>query len=127
MTSAEPTATDTPENAAEHEPDYRFTLANERTYLAWLRTSLSLLAAGVAVVQLVPAFPIPGIRSAIGGLLVALAVLTAAGGLVRWLRVERAMRRDRDLPRQRIPWVLALGLVLLALVGLALVVTKGLA
>ncbi len=40
----------------EREPDYRFTLANERTFLAWLRTSLSLLAAGIAVVQLIPAF-----------------------------------------------------------------------
>lgn len=120
-------STDTPAGRIpEHEPDYRFTLANERTYLAWIRTSLALLAAGVAVVQLVPAFPVPGIRSATGGLLVALAVLTAAGGLVRWLRVERAMRHDRDLPRQRIPWVLALGLVLLALIGLGLVVTKGL-
>ena len=54
---------------AEREPDYRFTLANERTFLAWLRTSLSLLAAGVAVVQLVPAFPIPGARALTGGLL----------------------------------------------------------
>ncbi|MGH3672809.1 MAG: DUF202 domain-containing protein, partial [Pseudonocardiaceae bacterium] len=41
------------ENAREEfEPDYRFTLANERTFLAWLRTALALLAAAVAVVQL---------------------------------------------------------------------------
>ncbi|WP_143342795.1 YidH family protein, partial [Crossiella equi] len=31
------------------EPDPRFTLANERTFLAWIRTSLGLMAAGVAV------------------------------------------------------------------------------
>src|ERR1043165_2701247 len=36
------------------DPDYRFTLANERTFLAWIRTSLALLAAAVALVQLVP-------------------------------------------------------------------------
>jgi putative membrane protein len=42
--------------AAEGEPDYRFTLANERTFLAWQRTALGLLAAAVAVVQLVPAY-----------------------------------------------------------------------
>ncbi|MBN9738179.1 DUF202 domain-containing protein [Pseudonocardia sp. P1] len=83
---------DTPAaSTSEHEPDYRFTLANERTYLAWVRISLALLAVGVVVVQLVPAFPVPAIRSATGGLLVALAVLTAAGGFVRWLRVEHAM------------------------------------
>ena len=28
------------------EPDYRFTLANERTFLAWVRTALGLLAGG---------------------------------------------------------------------------------
>ncbi len=43
-----------------HDPDYRFTLANERTFLTWLRTSLALIAAGVAVVQLVPEFGIDG-------------------------------------------------------------------
>jgi putative membrane protein len=109
----------------EHEPDYRFTLANERTFLAWIRSSLSLLAAGIAVVQLVPAFPLPGLRTGTGGLLVVLAVLCAANGILRWQRVEHAMRRDRALPPQRAPWVLAIGLVVLALVGLVLVIVKG--
>ena len=113
------------DSAGEHEPDYRFTLANERTFLAWIRSSLSLLAAGIAVVQLVPAFPLPGIRTATGGLLVVLAVLCAATGVLRWQRVERAMRRDQALPPQRVPWMLAVGLVLLALVGLFLVIVKG--
>ena len=109
----------------EREPDYRFTLANERTFLAWLRTSLSLLAAGVAVVQLVPAFAIPGARAVTGGLLAALAVVAAASGVLRWRSVETAIRRDRPLPPQRIPWVLAAGLVVLALFGLILIVLKG--
>ena len=108
----------------EHEPDYRFTLANERTFLAWLRTSLSLLAAGVAVVQLLPEFAVPGTRGAVGGLLTALAVVTAAGGVLRWRGVEFAIRRGRPLPRQRMPWVLAGGLVVLALFGLVLVVLR---
>lgn len=118
---------DARDGAGEHEPDYRFTLANERTFLAWIRSSLSLLAAGIAVVQLVPAFPLPGLRTGTGGLLVVLAVLCAANGVLRWQRVERAMRRDRALPPQRVPWVLAIGLVVLALVGLALVIIKGVA
>ena len=29
-------------------PDYRFTLANERTFLAWIRTALALMAGAVA-------------------------------------------------------------------------------
>ncbi|WP_433033973.1 YidH family protein [Actinomycetospora sp. CA-053990] len=115
------TATDT----EEHEPDYRFTLANERTFLAWLRTSLSLLAAGVAVVQLLPEFAVPGTRVVVGGLLAALAVITAAGGVLRWRGVESAIRRGRPLPTQRMPWVLAGGLVVLAVFGLVLIALRG--
>ncbi|WP_283215114.1 DUF202 domain-containing protein [Pseudofrankia sp. DC12] len=40
------------------DPDYRFSLANERTFLAWIRTALALLAGGIAVVQIVPSFSI---------------------------------------------------------------------
>jgi putative membrane protein len=109
----------------EHEPDYRFTLANERTFLAWLRTSLSLLAAGVAVVQLVPAFPLPGARAVTGALLAVLAVVAAASGVLRWRAVETAIRRDRPLPPQRVPWALGTGLVVLALFGLALIALRG--
>ena len=110
---------------AEREPDYRFTLANERTFLAWLRTSLSLLAAGVAVVQLVPAFTVPAARPLTGGLLAALAVVAAGSGVLRWRRVETAIRHGRPLPAQRIPWVLAAGLVVLSLFGLVLIVLRG--
>ena len=37
-------------------PDYRFSLANERTFLAWIRTALGFLAAGVGLDQLAPDF-----------------------------------------------------------------------
>lgn len=87
----------------EFEPDYRFTLANERTFLAWLRTALALLAAAVAVVQLVPEFAIPGARHVVGGLLAALAVITAGAGLHRWEQVDHAIRRGLPLPPHRIP------------------------
>ena len=49
------------------DPDYRFTLANERTFLAWIRTALALVAGGVAVVQLIPEFAFPGARHVMGG------------------------------------------------------------
>jgi putative membrane protein len=64
------------------EPDYRFTLANERTFLAWIRTALALIAGGVAVVQLVPALSIPGVRHGLG------TVLTAAGGVLAVLLIS---------------------------------------
>ncbi len=68
----------------EQEPDYRFTLANERTFLAWMRTALALLAAGVAVVQLVPQFSVAGVRTAVGVTLGAMSVLVSLGGVWRW-------------------------------------------
>ena len=115
----------TPEHDKEEfEPDYRFTLANERTFLAWLRTALALLAAAVAVVQLVPEFAIPGARHVVGGLLAALAVISAGAGLRRWEQVDHAIRRGLPLPRQRIPRLLAGGLVLIALLGMVLVISS---
>jgi putative membrane protein len=102
------------------EPDYRFTLANERTYLAWIRTALALIAGGVAVVQLVPAFGVPGGRHALGVVLTACGGLLAALAVRRWQRVQVAMRRDADLPPTRLPALL--GIVLLAVTLLVLAV-----
>jgi len=91
----------------EREPDYRFTLANERTFLAWIRTALALIAGGVAVVQFVPAFGIPGVRHALSVLLTAGGGLLAALAVRRWQRVQAAMRGDADLPPTRLPLVLS--------------------
>ncbi|MDA2892075.1 DUF202 domain-containing protein [Mycolicibacterium sp. BiH015] len=94
----------------EQEPDYRFTLANERTFLAWIRTALALIAGGIAVVQFLPAFGIAGVRHALS------IVLTAGGGVLavlavsRWQRVQTAMRRGEDLPRTRVPALLGMGI-----------------
>src|SRR5699024_2464749 len=78
---------------AEHEPDYRFTLANERTFLAWIRTSLGLIAGGVVVHQLFePLATAPRRIIAIGCVVLAIAV--AAGAYFHWRSVQRAMRRD---------------------------------
>ncbi|MFZ0833295.1 MAG: DUF202 domain-containing protein [Mycobacterium sp.] len=104
------------------EPDYRFTLANERTFLAWQRTSLGLLAAAVAIVQFVPQFGVPGARHLVGAFLTALAMLSAGLGLRRWRQVDQAMRRGQPLPRHRAPVVLGLGLVLLGALILGVVV-----
>jgi putative membrane protein len=104
----------------EQEPDYRFTLANERTFLAWIRTALALIAGGVAVAQLVPAFGIPGTRHALSVLLTAGGGLLAALAVRRWQRVQGAMRRDAELPPTRLPALL--GGALLAMTILVLVV-----
>ncbi|OBB57075.1 hypothetical protein A5757_20760 [Mycobacterium sp. 852013-51886_SCH5428379] len=104
------------------EPDYRFTLANERTFLAWQRTALGLLAAAVAVVQFLPELMTPGLRHALGATIGVLAMLTAGAGLHRWYSVDHAIRRDRPLPRLRTPVYLTVGLVVIGTVTVALAV-----
>lgn len=82
----------------DQEPDYRFTLANERTFLAWIRTALALLAGGVAVGHLF-ASDIEEFRpKVLGSLCVGLATLLAVGAFQRWRQVQVAMRRGEPLP-----------------------------
>ena len=91
------------------EPDPRFSLANERTFLAWIRTSLALIAAGVALEAL--ELPIqPGLRIASSVLFIALGLLAAIQSWVGWARTERAMRLERALPGPTLGAVVALGL-----------------
>ena len=111
-------------SAEDGEPDYRFTMANERTFLAWQRTALGLLAASVALVQLVPELTIPGARHLLGIGLAVLAILTSGMGLLRWQQADHAMRRGDPLPRHPSPIYLAVGLCLVGLIALGLVVLK---
>lgn len=99
-------------------------MANERTFLAWQRTSLGLLAASVALVQLVPELTIPGARRLLGIGLAVLAILTSAMGLLRWQQADRAMRHGDPLPRHPSPVYLAIGLSMVGLMALGLVVLK---
>jgi putative membrane protein len=80
------------------DPDYRFSLANERTFLAWVRTTLAFVAAAVAVVQLVPPFRIGGSRTVLGIVLAATALFTSVFAYLRWRDSERAMRNGMSLP-----------------------------
>src|SRR5256714_11503564 len=82
----------------EFEPDYRSTLANERTFLAWLRTALALLAGAVALAQFVPPFGIRGLRTGLAALLAVTGTVLAAFSYRRWAHVQRAMRHGRPLP-----------------------------
>lgn len=79
------------------EPDYRFSLANERTFLAWLRTTLALVAAGVAVGVLDLGVSDTFARG-LSAMLLALGVLCPALACLRWAQAERAMRRNEPLP-----------------------------
>jgi putative membrane protein len=79
------------------EPDPRFSLANERTYLAWIRTSLALIAGGVALEALGLGLQ-PGLRFAASVVLIAAGLVTPVQGWLGWMVTERALRANRPLP-----------------------------
>lgn len=108
------------ERVGETEPDYRFTLANERTFLAWIRTALGLLAGGVAVHQLL-APRLSGARTALALGCLALAIVLALGAYSHWRSVERAMRLHKRLPGNTLVPVLAVGAGFIALLAGAVV------
>jgi putative membrane protein len=90
------------------EPDPRFTLANERTFLAWNRTALALVVAGLGIVQLLPPFPgVPWGRHALGVPLIVLGAGVAVTAYVEWQRTQAAMRRGAPIPRSVLPGILA--------------------
>jgi inner membrane protein YidH len=102
------------------EPDYRFTLANERTFLAWIRTALGLLAGGVAVRQLVE--PIGGHgRTVLALLAIGASIVLAVGGYLRWRSAQDAIRAGRPLPPTALVPVAAAGIALVALVAFVFV------
>lgn len=95
------------------DPDYRFTLANERTFLAWVRTGLGLLAGAVALASLVHHFGPRPMRLGITGMLLLLSLVVTVGAYVRWDRAERAIREQRRLPVDPLPRILVAGLALI--------------
>ncbi|MGW4379162.1 YidH family protein [Kitasatospora sp. NPDC004531] len=102
--------------------DYPLSMANERTFLAWIRTALALLAGGVALDQLAPDLAPAPVRTA-------LAMALALGGAVlgvasyrRWAQTERAMEAGDPLPTGHIMLVLTICVVAAAVVFSVLLV-----
>ncbi|NGO70106.1 DUF202 domain-containing protein [Streptomyces sp. SB3404] len=101
-------------------PDYRFSLANERTFLAWVRTALALVAGGIAVDQFLTELRW-GMRTTIAIVLLTGAALCALRAVNHWVRCERAMRRGEDLPTSRFPVLLGTGTAVAALTVIVVV------
>ncbi|MDN2662182.1 YidH family protein [Psychromonas sp. 14N.309.X.WAT.B.A12] len=78
-------------------PDYRFSLANERTYLAWIRTALALLAGAIGLDQLTPDLANPQIRYALSAFLCICSALLAIFAYRRWAANEASMRHKKAL------------------------------
>jgi putative membrane protein len=100
------------------EPDPRFTFANERTFLAWSRTALALVVAGLGIVQLLPPFPgVAAGRHLLGVPLIALGAVLAVVAYGEWVRNQRALRRGEPLPQSVMPWILSATITLMALIS----------
>lgn len=115
-----PRAVRPPQRHVGEDPDPRFTMANERTFLAWIRTALGLDAAGLAVITLLPALPVPYAREVFGIALVALGTLVAAISFRRWASLEDALREGHPLPPSRLPGLLAGTLAVVSLAAAVL-------
>jgi len=106
-------------------PDPRFTFANERTFLAWARTGLALIGAGVLVAQ--------ELRFGIGGghLVLALPAIGLGGllgvsGYSRWRSNERAMRLGEPIGQAPLVPLLMIGILIIAVLSAALVMIAAL-
>lgn len=98
------------------EPDPRFTLANERTFLAWIRTSLGLVAGAVAL-EAFAGDEIPEIiRTPVACILLVLAAVLAVVAFRRWIRIEASMRHRQPLPVPQASILLVLGIAIGAVV-----------
>jgi putative membrane protein len=113
-----------PSHEMGHDPDYRFSLANERTFLAWIRTALALNAGGLAVAGLLPQFAGLG-RELLAVALISLGTVISVQSVIRWAKNEEAMRVDAPLPPSPLPAVLAIGVMLTTTVGLVFLLIEG--
>ncbi|WP_329180331.1 YidH family protein [Streptomyces sp. NBC_01477] len=102
-------------------PDYRFSLANERTFLAWIRTALALIGGGFAVDQFLTDRLTHWSRVALALALLAGGVACTLRAVNHWVRCERAMRRGVNLPVSRFPALLAMLVAVIALAMVAVV------
>lgn len=87
------------------DPDPRFSLANERTFLAWISTGLALVSVGVGLEALAGGLQ-PLLRRAAAIVLILTGIAAPVQAWLGWTSVERALRTQRPLPAPRLaPWL----------------------
>ncbi|MCG7228447.1 YidH family protein [Corynebacterium minutissimum] len=105
------------------EPDPRFSMANERTFLAWIRTSLAFIAGGVAL----ETFELPlntTLTRVVSVIMLLVAIVLPAVAWLHWGASERAMRHSRPLPASP---ALALVVAVVTVIGVMILVGELLA
>ena len=106
-----------------YEPDYRFSLANERTLLAWIQTAFGLLALGLPLAGGIHGVRLPHWHHEIGMGAIALSVMIVPAAYRNWRRAQLAMRLGVRLPRDPLPVILASGVAVLLALTLVSVAT----
>jgi putative membrane protein len=109
------------------EPDPRYTFANERTFLAWSRTALALVVAGLGIIQLLPPFPgVPWGRHALGVPLIVFGAVVAVSAYAEWVKSQWAMRHGKPLPRSVMPKILTVLIFAMAVISAVVVLVSAL-
>ncbi|MBF5007317.1 YidH family protein [Diaphorobacter caeni] len=101
------------------EPDYRFSLANERTFLAWIRTALAFLAVSLATRQVAQIYGLDPHWAIYSAMSAFVSILLSSLAYRKWKQCEIAMRLGRPLPHNQALAMLTLCMLLL---GAALVI-----
>jgi putative membrane protein len=102
-------------------------LANERTYLAWWRTGLGSLAAGIATGRVVPVLThtarVP--YAIVGAGFTLLGIVCVGYSYIRHREVEQALARGEFAPPDiRVVFGLALGAAILGVMVLVIIVVQ---
>ncbi|GAA4202221.1 DUF202 domain-containing protein [Microbispora sp. NBC_01189] len=105
----------------ENEPDPRFVLANERTFLTWISTALALSAGGIAMAVVPEDVFVPWVRTLLALVLVLLSALAAGSAYPRWRHIDRALREDRALPPPALAPMFGYGVAGVAVLALLLI------
>lgn len=100
------------------EPDPRYVLANERTFLAWIRTGIAFIAGGIAL-SAIPLNMDESLRKGLAVIALAIGALLALWAWFSWMRVERAMRKQEPLPNS--PMLVILSGAILAFAVIAVI------
>ena len=96
-------------------------LASERTFLAYTRTGLALVAAGVAVSAVWPGNDHTLLRRVVGVGLVVLGTVVSLYARRRWHHVDQAMRRGDPLPPSRLALLVTVTMGLVGVLAVVLV------